>query len=349
MTKRLSVIALAAVALLGCTKNNYIPVYKDQLVFSAVASHSAKSIITTTNYPLDEPFVVEAVYYPDNNNPSEYKPFLSGEKVQYSFGEGLWFTQKTYFWPLSGDMVFYAGSPIIPELKVDPQHGVEVDWSAPTDGHTQTDLCFAQFTSDCAQHPAVVPIVFSHALSQVCFKARTLKHYASSQTSGNLVQADIFNVVLDSVKIHGIVSEGQFAQKPLGWTNDTTVTADYTVYANKEGLKLTCDRYDNPILNTLTTVLLIPQRILKEASLEEWHHIEVRSSITNTETGKIEQDLTYSLPRHSVLLLSNYCRQWLMDFKYTFRIAVGMENEDTEITTAVTDWMETKERIIGDE
>ena len=347
MTKRLSVIALAAVALLGCTKNNYIPVYKDQLVFSAVASHSAKSIITTTNYPLDEPFVVEAVLYTDKNNPSEYDSFLSGEKVQYSFEEGLWFTRKTYFWPLSGDMVFYAGSPVIPELKVGPQHGVEADWSVPTDEHTQTDLCFAQFSSECAQHPAVVPMVFSHALSQICFKARTLKHYASSQTSGNLIQADIYTVVLDSVKIHGIVSEGHFTQKPLGWTNDTTVTADYTIYANKEGLKLTCDRYDNPILNTLTTVLLIPQKILKEATLEEWHHIEVRSSITNTDTGVIEKDITYSLPKTSVLQLSDYCRQWLMDFKYTFRVAVGME--DTEITTAVTDWMETKERIIGDE
>ena len=347
MTERLSVIALAAVALLGCTKNNYIPVYKDQLVFSAVASHSARSIITTTNYPLDEPFVVEAVHYPDVNNPSEYNLFLSGEKVQYSFGDGLWFTQKSYFWPLSGSMVFYAGSPIIPELKVGPQHGVEANWSVPTDEHTQTDLCFAQFTSDCAQHPAVVPIVFSHALSQVCFKARTLKHYASSQTSGNLVQANIYTVILDSVKIHGIVSEGHFTQKPLGWTNDTTVTADYIIYANKEGLKLNCDRYDNPILNTLTTVLLIPQKILSEATLEEWHHIDVRSSITNTDTGIIEQDITYSLPKNYTLRLSDYCRQWLMDFKYTFRIAVGME--DTEITTAVTDWMETKERIIGDE
>ena len=349
MTKRLSVIALAAVALLGCTKNNYHPVYKDQLVFSAVASHSAKSIITTTNYPLDEPFVVEAVHYPDKNKPSEFDTFLTREAVQYRFEEALWFTEKAYFWPMSGDMVFYAGSPIIPELQISPQHGVEADWSVPTDEYTQTDLCFAQFTSDCAQHPAIVPIVFSHALSQICFKARTLKHYASSQTSGNLVQADIYNVVLDSVKIHGIVSKGHFTQKPLGWTNDTTVTADYTVYANKEGLKLNCDRYDNPILNTLTTVLFIPQNILKNATLEEWHHIDVRSSITNTGTDNIEKDITYSLPRHSVLRLSNYCKQWLMDFKYTFRIAVGMEDEDTDITTAVTDWMETKERIIGDE
>ncbi|MBQ7750525.1 MAG: fimbrillin family protein [Bacteroidales bacterium] len=329
----------------SCSQNIIHPGDPVPVVFSATASHSTKAIITTTNYPLDEPFLVQAYHTSKGDKTSV---LIERERVQYDFGTILWKTDNEYFWPEAGDIRFYAGSPILPEIGFTAENGMVASWSIPGDEYTQTDLCFAEATERCESHSATVPIVFSHALSQVCFKARTLKQYSYSRQENNFIQANVITVVLDSVKLGGIISKGRFTQIPRGWELDGSETAVYTVYKNDEGLQLNCDRYDNPILEKLSTMLLIPQSLPEGAYIEEWHHINVRSSITDLTTGQILSDGTNVLPVTQKISLKRYCPEWETDIKYTFRIAVGMD-DPAEITTAVTDWTETKEIIIGDE
>ena len=73
----------------------------------------------------------------------------------------------------------------------------------------------------------------------------------------------------------------------------------------------------------------------------------VRTSITDSNTKEIVSDMTYTVPGNSILSIADVCKEWLMDFKYTFRVSVGVEN--AYMAAAVTDWTETKEIIIGDE
>ena len=73
----------------------------------------------------------------------------------------------------------------------------------------------------------------------------------------------------------------------------------------------------------------------------------VRTSVTNKPTGTIESDMTSTMPSSATIPLALYAREWETNYKYTYRIAVGFE--ETEVTMAVTDWMETREIIIGDE
>ena len=94
-------------------------------------------------------------------------------------------------------------------------------------------------------------------------------------------------------------------------------------------------------------MLLLPQIIPADAYIEEWHHINVRTSVTDTETDTIVSDNTYSVYKQSSLPFTDICKQWYMDYKYTFRLAVGLEA--SELAMAVTDWTETKEIILGDE
>ena len=319
------------------------------MVFSAVASHSMKSIITTTNYPLDEPFIVQAVYYPDGNDGSEGEMFMNRETVRYFYEDALWKSDGQYYWPQQGKMVFHAGSPILPQVSISPERGVETDWSIPTEAETETDLCFARTIENCSVHSSMVPMVFNHALSQICFKARTVKNYSSSYTEGNYIQANVIRVVLDSVKIHGIASEGHFTQRPRGWDLNPSVTSDYTVFRSSTGLELKCDRYDNPELNQIGTMLMIPQPLTEDALLEEWHHAEVRTTVTDSNTGEVLQENKYTVPRHSVIPIRNHCERWIMDFKYTLRLSVGINDDKSTLAVAVTDWTETKEIILGDE
>lgn len=319
------------------------------MVFSAVASHSVKNIITTTNYPLDEPFIVQAVYYPDGNDGSKGEEFMTRETVHYVHGEALWKTENQYYWPQQGKIVFYAGSPALPQISISPESGVETDWSIPTESETTTDLCFARTSENCSTHSSMVPVVFNHALSQICFKARTVRNYTHSYTEGNLVQANIINVVLDSVKIHGIVSKGHFTQKPRGWSYDPADTVSYTIFNRENGCALKVDRYDNPELKEIGKVLLIPQTLSEHATLEEWHHAEIRTSLTDTSTGQIVSDMSYTISQTSTIPIANHCERWIMDFKYTLRLAVGIDDDKSTLAVAVTDWTETKEIIIGDE
>ena len=319
------------------------------MVFSAVASHSVKTIITTTNYPLDEPFIVEAVHYPDGNTDSADSILINKEAVRYSFEETLWRSDGEHYWPQKGKLIFYAGSPILPQVTINKDTGVEADWSIPTEAETETDLCFARTVENCEMHSSMVPVVFNHALSQICFKARTVKNYAFSSTEGNLVQANKIDIVLDSVKIHGIVSKGHFTQRPRGWTYELADTVSYTVFNKEGGCPLKVDRYDNPELNEIGKVLLIPQTLSENATLEEWHHAEIRTSLTNTSTGEIVSDNSYTISKTSTIPIANHCERWIMDFKYTLRLSVGIDDDKSTLAVAVTDWTETKEIILGDE
>ncbi|MBO4566619.1 MAG: fimbrillin family protein [Bacteroidales bacterium] len=342
---RLSITLLLVLAFASCVQNIPEQDPVPPMLFSAVASHSTKGIISTTNYPLDEPFAVQAVYYSDASSTGSM--YIPTQTVMYNSEYGQWKTSPDYYWPEGGSIHFYAGSPILPEVSISTDRGVEADWTISSIDDALVDLCFAEATENCANHSVAVPLVFSHALSQVCFKARTLKNYSYSLSADNMIQANVINVVLDSVKVRGIVSKGHFVQHPLGWSVDDSVTSEFVLYRSPTGLELRCDRYENPILTTINTLLFIPQILLKDLQLEEWHHVSIRSSVTDTTTGQIIQDLSYTVPRTSVTSLADYCTRWVMDYKYTFRLAVGLE--DTELTATLTDWTETKEIILGDE
>ena len=346
MDQKLPVIlSVMAAALTSCTQIIQQP-EAQELVFSAVASHSAKSIISTTNYPLDEPFAVEAVYYPEEEDATS-SIFMARETVQYSSGKAVWKTRNQYYWPKNGTLLFYAGSPIVPQVSVSADKGVEADWTAVTPEQTQTDLCFAKVTERCKAHSSAVPIVFSHALSQICFKARSLANYSSSSQDGQFVQTNEIKILLDSVKLSGLAARGHFTQVPLQWTIDSSHKAEYLVFRSSKGAELGMGSNDTPLLYTLNTLLLLPQSLGKDAQLMEWHRVAVHSSITDTGTGQTVSEQSYTLSQSSVIPLSPYCPNWLMDFKYTFRLALGME--ETEMTTAITDWTEPNEIIIGDE
>lgn len=345
--KRLLKYSLLVLALSSCVKNIIDPVETEPMVFSAIASHSTKGIISTTNYPLDEPFVVKAVHYPKGFEASQGTVLIDTQTVKYDAEDGLWKTGSQYAWPLRGGVRFFAGSPVVPEVQISEQNGVVADWAIENFDQTQTDLCFAEVDENCSTHSAQIPIVFSHALSQVCIKARTLKHYSYSRVDNDLIQANIISVVLDSIKIGGIVSKGKFTQKPRKWDYDPGHTAEYLVFKSDEGLELKCDRYDNPVLTRLNNMLLIPQYIGSGAYIQEWHHMVVRTSITDKTTGTIVSDMTYTIPRSKIIPLAAYAHEWETDYKYTYRIAVGYE--EPEVTMAITDWTETREIIIGDE
>ena len=348
MGKRFAIVLMSlALLMASCTVNTRYPIPGDRIVFSAVASHTeTKCIIGTTYYPTDLPFVVEAVHYPEGIENDWDNVYMSGAKVLYDTENAWWQPEDEFLWPREGDVVFYAASPDIPRIHISPEKGVEADWSIHSFEEAQVDLCYAKATESCNMHPALIPIVFDHALTQVCIKVRPLKQYSSVLVSDNLLQTDEITVVLDSVKITGILSEGHFTQEPFKWVNYTSVS-DYTIFNDPAGLILECDNQNAPILTPLKPLLLIPQLLPENARIEEWHHTVVHSRLTDMTDGSIIGDTSYEVPGEASIPIWTCCQKWLADYKYTFRLAVGLE-ESSVLSLAVTDWIETREIILDE-
>lgn len=339
----LTFVALLAAA---CTVNTRYPQPGDRMVFSAVASHTtARCIIGTTYYPTDIPFVVEAVHYPEGIENDWDNVYMSGTRVEYIKENAWWQPEEEFLWPREGAVVFYAASPALPTIHISPEKGVETEWSIHTFNEAQVDLCYAKTVENCKQHTAITPIVFDHALTQVCIKVRPLKQYSKLLISDNLLQTDQITVVVDSVKISGILSEGHFTQEPFNWVNYTTIN-DYTIFNDPSGLVLECDSQNSPVLTPLDPLLLIPQLLPENARIEEWHRTVVHSTLTDMTTGELLQDMSYEVPGEASIPIWTCCQKWLADYKYTFRLAVGLEN--SVLSLAVTDWIETQEIILDE-
>lgn len=347
MGKRLAVILVFALALASCTMNTRYSMPGDRMVFTAVASHS-RCIIGTTYYPTNIPFVVEAVHYPNGIDNDWENVYFAETTVEYDKENAWWQSEDEFYWPQEGAVVFYAASPAVPQISISPDKGLETDWSIRSYDETQTDLCYAKTVEQCNRHSALIPIVFSHALTQVCVKVRPLKQYSKMLISDNLLQTDEITVVLDSLKINGVLCEGRFTQESAEWTTRPGIKSDYTVFNEPAGLALECDYQNSPVLTPLKPLLLIPQLLPADSSIEEWHHIVVHSYLKDITTGKILSDLSYSLPVTSSFLIWSCCQKWLPNYKYTFRLTLGMEAEDSALSLAVTDWVENSEIILDE-
>jgi len=339
-------LALMTLLALSCTKNENLGRIPEDLVFSAVASHTTKAIINTTSYPTGEPFAVQAVFAPDGVSVSEGTTYMDGETVHYESSSDSWRTQENYLWPFEGTMRFFAYSPISGEATLDNQSGVTLPWRIRSYAESQVDLCHATAIERCLGHSKTVPLVFSHALSQVCFKVQPLKYYSSVYQEDDLIQSNIITVVLDSLKIGGIVSEGVFVQNPAEWTLDPDSATEFTLYKKEGGLALECDKYDNPVLTEISTMLMIPQTLSRETLLEEWHHVHVRTSVTNKVSKEVVSDIEYDIVKSEKICLRDHCRSWDMDNKYTFRVSLGLD--PAVVSVAWTDWTESKEIVVED-
>lgn len=347
MGKRFAIILMFALALASCTVNTRYSTPGDRMVFTAVASHS-RCIIGTTYYPTNIPFVVEAVHYPEGLDKDWEDIYIAEATVEYDKDNAWWQSEDEFYWPQMGDVVFYAASPAVPKINISPDKGLETDWSIHSFEEAQVDLCFAKTVENCSRHSALIPIVFSHALTQVCVKVRPLKQYSKLLISDNLLQTDEITVVLDSLKINGILCDGHFTQEPLTWTTRPGTTANYTIFNDPAGLALECDSQNSPVLTPLKPLLLIPQVLPDDATIEEWHHTVVHSTLKDITTGAIITDLSYTVPASASYPIWSCCQKWLSNYKYTFRLTIGMESEDGSLSLAVTDWVETSEIILDE-
>ena len=297
----LTVFALFASA---CTKGEW---QQDAISFAPVASKPTKASISGTTYPTGDSFKVSAYH----NGTDAYFQGLTASRIS----DNLWETSSTQYWPLGGSLLFHAYSPASASATIGASGVTASGYTIQNTTQMETDFCYASATvADCDNHPAAVPLVFSHALSQVVFRVKAAGYYSTNTTTVSLA--------MTSLSLSGICSVGDFSSG--SWSNLAT---PYTYTLSSATTPLTYDGEHEPETIVICSYLFVPQEIPADAN------INVGYSITQTISGD-----DYSLANPPVsIALSNTVTEWQPGKKYVYTLNIGLNNL-INFTASAANW-----------
>lgn len=182
-----AILAVTTCAFIGCTKNEvrFISDNPQAVRFLPLnGKHSTKVMVDGITYPTTLPFGTLAYYLPSGNTWKDHKAnatlYIPKSKVVHN--NGNWEVDgKTYYWPKSGSLTFFAYSPFAHEdgtlLAVDKVSNTTHDdgihiLNYDVHAHQATDFMVADIAMDKTANGSNggytgVPIVFRHKLSQI--------------------------------------------------------------------------------------------------------------------------------------------------------------------------------------
>lgn len=259
-----AILAVTTCAFIGCTKNEVRSISDNPQAVRFLplnGKHSTKVMVGGTTYPDHLPFGTLAYYLPSgknwNTNKADATLYIPISKVVNKSGAtsgSAWEVEgKTYYWPKSGSLTFFAYSPFAHEdgtlLAVDKvsngthDNGIHIlDYDVHV--HQATDFMVADIAMDKTANESNggytgVPIVFRHKLSQIVginFQTvinnttgsgpALVEHdYANnhSEIARNLEAGDVV-FKLKKVEVQNLYTVGNYVYSGTddGWMNPTT-------------------------------------------------------------------------------------------------------------------------------
>lgn len=236
------ILATALVALASCNKeevtNTDVNLESNEIGFNVVNRKATKAngeIISGTTYATDNTFQVwgwqsEAADFSEFAT-DDASNFMSNLTISYCGGPSgradAWRNaDHYYYWPFTGKISFLAVHPstVAPTTtgwdatNLKPKATV-ADYTI-SDSNKTVDLMFAD--NEGSRRSDALPMVFSHALSQIQFRARTNEDYSADVT-----------FKLNSVTINNIDLSGDlaYANSAFAWTDNAAQTESWPYYA----------------------------------------------------------------------------------------------------------------------
>ena len=290
------IMAAAAMLLSACTISE---ITSSKISFAPVASKATRAIITGTTYPTTESFVVSAYH-------EGSFPYFESQQASYNSTIALWATSTEQYWPLGGSLTFKAYSPAgLTGVSIDQANGVTATgYTVQNTTQMTTDFCYGTATvADCSSHPESVPLVFSHALSQVVFRVKAAEKIANTTFS------------LKGVSLGNIYSVGDFADGT--WSNQASLQS-YTLRSGGSSTDLTYTG-DEPDVIEICAYLFVPQTL--SAAVDAAASLTVGYSIAQTVNSG-----TFTLDNPPVTVpLRGTITQWEPGKKYIYTISIGLD------------------------
>lgn len=246
-----AILAVTTCAFIGCTKNEVKSISDNPQAVRFLplnGKHSTKAMVDGSTYPKDLPFGTLAYYLPSGKwdaNMADATLYIPISKVvnqsDATSGSAWEVEGKTYYWPKSGSLTFFAYSPFsyaeggdlaVTAITSPANDGIQiVDYDV--DAHQATDFMVADIAKDKTANVVKpgsslytgVPIVFRHKLSQIVginFQTvinnttgsgpALVEHdYANhhSETAGDLEAGDIV-FKLKKVEVRNLYTKGTY-------------------------------------------------------------------------------------------------------------------------------------------
>ena len=209
MKKSLSIIALAALAFVGCSKvtadapNTNEP---DQPIKFQAANYVSSTKAGSNIEFTEESFKVQAYYTGDKtwaaSTLSDVVTYMNGVEVKRS--NDVWApSDKDYFWPKTGKLTFIGWAPATVSAAFDSNAGqMSIEF-----GDGETDLLVTDIVADKTYNEHQynydgVPMLFHHILSKVNFKAK-----AKSGMDDDGIK---YHIVITSLELKSITTNGTY-------------------------------------------------------------------------------------------------------------------------------------------
>lgn len=252
-----AILAVTTCAFIGCTKNEVKSISDNPQAVRFLplnGKHSTKGMVNGTTYPTGLPFGTLAYYLPSEKNWNahidEATLYIPISKVVHDATSGNWEVEgKTYYWPKSGGLTFFAYSPFSYEDGTPLAVGRVSASTTHDDGihilnynvgaHQATDFMVADIAKNKkANEPnggyTGVPIVFRHKLSQIVgINFQTVitngtaldeKDYSNGHSAGTLEAGDVV-FKLKKVEVQNLYTVGNYVYS--GTTADPVASDDW--------------------------------------------------------------------------------------------------------------------------
>lgn len=273
-----AILAVTTCAFIGCTKNEVRSISDNPQAVRFLplnGKHSTKVMVNGTTYPTNLPFGTLAYYLPSgknwNANKADATLYIPISKVVNKSGAAsgrVWEVEgKTYYWPKSGSLTFFAYSPFAHEdgtrLAVDKVYNTTHDdgihiLNYDVHAHQATDFMVADIAMDKTANESNggytgVPIVFRHKLSQivginfqtVITNGTALEEYdyahGHSEIARDLEAGDVV-FKLKKVEVKNLYTVGDYVYSGTGagsvandgWANQVPESKETYHWFNKE-------------------------------------------------------------------------------------------------------------------
>lgn len=376
-----AILAVTTCAFIGCTKNEVRSISDNPQAVRFLplnGKHSTKAMVNGTNYPTDRPFGTLAYYLPSGNwnanmaNATLYIPISMVVHKSDATGVSAWEVEgKTYYWPKSGTLTFFAYSPFsyaeggdLVVEKLSGNDGIQIE-NYDVDTHQNTDFMVADIAKNKTKNEpnggySGVPIVFRHKLSQIVgIKFQTVAtnagnlevhDYANghSETAGNLGAGDVV-FKLKKVEVKNLYTIGNYVYShttadPVasdGWMHQNS-KKNYTwfdkapeAFDGNTKFDLTYKTQDN---NRNEYLLVLPQPCnstltTTPAATDPLIHIEYQVLTYSDATNFSTENVT-----EDIYLYNIHSGAIDMNKKITYNFKINLEDRKIYWAPSVVDW-----------
>lgn len=363
MKKLFFIAAIASVALVSCTKNDFdeSPTTDKKIEFAApVVSPTTKGTLEVwNNYPHAAAynFAVWAKYFPDGTyttwEGSGVKTYM--QEVPVAYAGNTWAPAKAYYWPKNGSLTFIAYSPASKESYAEAtDSGITfTNYDVSTDVTKQVDLMFSERaynkkavddnvegSGETGNNSTVtddpykgVHLSFKHALSSVAFTAKTLADYSGSTTI-TLNKIELLNVGSIASFDQNLVDANDASTTAAAWTattgpvtymvnNDDDLAQELTTAAWWSATNSTTAPAKDDGLRD-TDFILLPQAL---------SGVKIKITYTLQNAGTGSEALVQVIEKN---LATTAVSEWEMGKRYIYNIIVGLDTIFFE--PYVADW-----------